>query len=120
MYHGTHKANGMEVAIKRVSCKCQFSATSLQVLHTSSLKPSCSAEPQAWRLHKSGCAAGSWATAVSDCRCRCLRHSAWLQVQIFEMMDEEARRRCLREVELLHQLQHPNIIQCHEHFMQAS
>jgi len=40
------------------------------------------------------------------------------RIQVFEMMDQTARDECLKEVKLLQQLDHPNIIKCLATFIQ--
>jgi NIMA (never in mitosis gene a)-related kinase 7 len=48
-----------------------------------------------------------------------LNAAALLQVHIFEITDSKARRDCLKEVQLLQRLKHPNIIQCREYFLET-
>jgi hypothetical protein len=49
----------------------------------------------------------------------CLFRSTLLQVAIFDMMDPAARTDCLKEVKLLQNLEHANIVRCHNSFLQV-
>ena len=42
-----------------------------------------------------------------------------LQVAIFDMMDPQARQDCLKEVRILQNLEHPNIVKCFNSYIQA-
>ncbi|KAM9460659.1 serine/threonine-protein kinase Nek7-like isoform 1-T1 [Clarias gariepinus] len=42
------------------------------------------------------------------------------KVQIFELMDAKARQDCIKEIDLLKQLNHPNVIKCHASFIEEN
>jgi hypothetical protein len=42
-----------------------------------------------------------------------------MQVAIFDMMDPQARQDCLKEVKILQNLEHPNIVKCFNSFIQV-
>lgn len=39
-----------------------------------------------------------------------LRCAFWINIQVFEMVDQKARQDCLKEIDLLKQLNHVNVI----------
>ena len=57
-------------------------------------------------------------------QCHCLRTRAHACVrllaicQIFDMVDEKSREKCLKEIKLVKSLSHPNIIQYHDAFVE--